>query len=56
MYSVRWCAKGTVLVFLPGEHEIMTVKRCLMEDEQDAIERGWDILILHSRIPFEDTK
>ncbi len=47
---------GTVLVFLPGEQEILTVKKFLMKDEKEAVQKGWDILVLHSRIPIEDSQ
>ncbi len=52
----RNLVNGTVLVFLPGEREIMEMKRCLKSDEKEAVERGWDILILHSKIPLEQTR
>jgi len=45
--------RGTVLVFLPGEAEILEVKREL-SDKVD--QREWDILVLHSRIPHEDIR
>ncbi len=33
----------------------MMVKRYLREDEAEVQDRGWNILVLHSRMPFEDT-
>lgn len=45
--------KGTVLVFLPGEAEILEVKRALVKDHQ-VEDSGWDILLLHSKVPQED--
>ncbi len=44
--------RGAVLVFLPGEHEIQTVKRELMRSKLGNLE----ILPLHSRMPFEDAQ
>lgn len=45
--------RGTALVFLPGEHEIHTVKRRLV---MNADAHQWDILLLYSRVPFEDIR
>ena len=48
--------RGAVLVFLPGEQEIMTVKRSLQErcgTYGDSNGLKWTILVLHSRIPLE---
>ena len=48
--------RGAVLVFLPGEQEIMTVKRHLQERcgrDGDGNGLNWTILVLHSRIPLE---
>lgn len=47
--------KGTVLIFLPGEQEILTVKRSLEANPREQTKFGWDILVLHSRIPLEDS-
>ncbi len=49
----RGGVKGSVLVFLPGEHEIRLVKSAL-EKETKFKTGGWDVLVLHSRIPIED--
>lgn len=60
--SSRSEEKGTVLVFLPGEPEIIQVKRYLEQEENQKQfgsvkeRRNWNILTLHSRMPFEDTK
>ena len=48
--------RGAVLVFLPGEQEIMTVKRSLEEKcgrYGDVGRLNWTILVLHSRIPLD---
>ena len=48
---------GTVLVFLPGEAEILNVKKALQTEEGSEVDHvQWDILVLHSRIPMEDTQ
>ena len=48
-------SKGSVLVFLPGEAEIMAVKK-EYERERWAEENKWVIRVLHSRMPFEDSE
>ena len=48
--------RGAVLVFLPGEQEIMTVKRSLEAKcgrYGDIGNLNWTILVLHSRIPLD---
>eukprot|EP00095_Tigriopus_kingsejongensis_P001771 maker-scaffold339_size202159-snap-gene-1.20 protein:Tk01771 transcript:maker-scaffold339_size202159-snap-gene-1.20-mRNA-1 annotation:"atp-dependent rna helicase tdrd9" len=45
--------KPSVIVFLPGEAEILRVKQWLKQDGV-AEQLKWRILVLHSRIPLED--
>ncbi|XP_059081906.1 LOW QUALITY PROTEIN: probable ATP-dependent RNA helicase spindle-E [Tigriopus californicus] len=44
--------KHAVLVFLPGEAEIMRVKRVL-EGGSKAKELGWVVHVLHSKVPLD---
>jgi HrpA-like RNA helicase len=54
IYLLLLCSgiRGAVLVFLPGELEITTMRKEL-KTGQVPHER-WEILPLHSRLPFEE--
>ena len=47
---------GTVLVFLPGIKEIRRVQQELMELKSKYIGTDFEVLILHSSVPFDEQK